>query len=285
MDPASAMISITYPAPAKINWFLHITGRLDNGYHQLQTVFQFLTLSDHLTFKFTDDANQLNIEQNATDNIEDNLIYKAAQLLLPYRAIQAGCDIRCDKRIPIGGGLGGGSSNAATTLLALNKHWNCGLSTDELAAMGLKLGADVPVFIHGHSAWAEGIGEQLTPVTLLEKHYIVVFPKIHVSTVQIFNDKDLTRDTKPLKICTPEFKAVRNDCEPVVFRHYPKVKQAFQWLSQFADARMTGTGACIFAPVDCQAKAEFIANVAPDDYEVFITQGKNRSPLLDRIMA
>lgn len=278
---------LTLPAPAKLNLFLHITGRRPDGYHELQTVFQMLDFGDSLEFTRTKSGNITLTPELTGVNIEDNLIYKAAKLLEPFRTETLGIDIRIDKKLPMGGGLGGGSSNAATTLLALNKLWNCELSSDRLATLGLALGADVPVFVHGFTAFAEGIGEQLTPVQTPENWYVILCPETHVSTAQIFSNELLTRDTPKMKIAPAlEGQALdgfRNDCEPLVTQLYPPIQEAIKWLSKYGPARLTGTGACCFCRVESETKARQVLNSASSKFKGFIAKGVQLSPALKRL--
>ena len=194
-----------------------------------------------------------------------------------------GAEITVDKKLPIGGGLGGGSSDAATTLVALNKLWQLGLDSEQLAQIGVELGADIPVFVHGRAAWAEGIGEELTPVNPIEPYYLIVQPDCHVSTTEIFNSADLTRNTPPITIRDSLTGVEHNDCEPVVCKLYPKVAEALDWLGQYADTRMTGSGACVFAAFEDKKQAEAILKKSPQDWQGFVARGQNRSPLLERL--
>lgn len=267
-----------YLSPAKLNLFLHIIGQRADGYHLLQTVFQLLDYYDELTFTLRDDQ-QINLTCNINEiNNENNLVLRAAHLLKQ----QQGVDIHLHKNIPMGGGLGGGSSNAATTLIALNHLWQLQLSTQELLALGLKLGADVPVFIQGQSAWAEGIGEVLVPIELPERWFVVLAPPVLVSTPKLFSDNELTRNTSPIKI--QEFlegAETQNDCEVVCSKRYPEVAAALTWLNQFAPARLTGTGGCVFAAVKNEQTAKQIAEQIPKPFTGFYAKGINCSPLLE----
>lgn len=257
--------SLTLPAPAKLNLFLHITGRREDGYHLLQTVFQLLDYGDELSFHLRDDDRILlhcDTPELATD---DNLVLRAARLLCEHSDSCQGVDIELIKRIPAGAGLGGGSSDAATTLIALNHLWQCGLSQEQLQSLGLSLGADVPVFVNGCSAWAEGVGEHLTPVDLPSIYYLVLTPACHVSTARIFSHQQLTRDTKAIKMAAFLAGQSRNDCELLVRQLYPEVDAAIQWLSQFAPARMTGTGSSVFASFDDEAAARAVLAKLPTD--------------------
>ncbi len=269
-----------WPAPAKLNLFLHITGRRDDGYHLLQTAFQFVDYGDQLQFEITDDACITRISELDGVASDDDLVVKAAKLLQKYTHSPLGCHIQLDKRLPMGGGLGGGSSNAATTLVALNKLWQTQLTQQELAQLGLQLGADVPIFIFGQSAWAEGIGEKLTPITVPEPWYLIIAPPVHVETGKIFSASQLTRDQHPIRIRDLwDGERVTNVCEPVVTALYPEVGEALKWLSQFRKARMTGTGACIFAAFDTQSAADEVASQAPAKWRLIVTRGRNKSPL------
>ena len=277
--------SLRLPAPAKLNLMLHITGRRPDGYHDLQTIFQFLDMSDDLLFSLRPD-DQLTLSPGI-DGVptESNLIIRAARLLqIRYRQQFPllpcpGADIHLDKRLPMGGGLGGGSSDAATTLLALNQLWQLHLSLDELAAMGLQLGADVPVFVRGTAAFAEGVGEQLTPLPeLAEPWYLVICPPAHVETARIFKHELLTRDTPVISIRTALEHGGNNDCQPIVSMLYPEVAKALTDLQQFGHARMTGTGACVFASFLSEAEAISAFEQISAEHSAFVAKGVNRSP-------
>lgn len=268
-----------WPAPAKINLFLHITGQRDDGYHLLQTAFQFLDYGDVLQFGVHDNPSiSLSTAIDGVDD-EDNLIIRAARALQASANIQQGVNITIEKRLPIGGGLGGGSSNAATTLLALNQLWQCHLSKTELAQLGLTLGADVPIFLHGEAAWAEGVGEQLSPISPPEPWYAVIAPDCHVSTAEVFSSQELTRDCEPITISRFLSGEGRNICEDVVTKLYPQVSEALSWLGQYGKARMTGTGACIFASFDSRAQAQQVITAMPAHWQGFVAKGCNCSPL------
>ena len=273
-----------WPAPAKLNLFLHVTGRRADGYHELQTVFQFLDMGDVLWFDVTSGGGiELECSLPAIP-AGQNLIVRAARRLSDHSGCHQGARIRVDKRLPVGGGLGGGSSDAATTLVALNSLWGLGLDDDELARLGLQLGADVPVFVHGAAAWAEGVGEKLTPLPeLAEPWYLVVYPEVSVSTAEIFSDSQLTRNAHPLKIPAFIAGAGVNHLEPVVVRRYPEVGKALNWLSKNQPARMTGSGACVFAPCKDRHQAESILKQLPVPWTGFVARGCNRSPLLERL--
>jgi 4-diphosphocytidyl-2-C-methyl-D-erythritol kinase len=286
-DFSSASI-LTLPAPAKLNLFLHITGRRPDGYHLLQTVFQLLDYGDELRFCLRDD-DQIRLHcDNPELSGEDNLVLRAARLLREHCECNQGVDIELVKRIPAGAGLGGGSSDAATTLVALNQLWHCALTREQLAAMGLSLGADVPVFVHARSAWAEGVGEYLTPVLLPAIYYLVLTPACHVSTSVIFSHQELTRDTRAIKMAAFLEGQSRNDCEMLVRTLYPEVNAALEWLSQFAPARMTGTGSSVFAGFQDEASARAVLAKLPSNSQGplknisgFVAKAVNRSALAD----
>jgi len=270
---------IRWPAPAKLNLFLHITGRRADGYHELQTAFQFLDYGDELQFEVTDNP-ELKLKQPVAGVAdEDNLILRAAKLLQSHSGCDKGAIIHIDKKLPMGGGLGGGSSNAATTLVALNYLWQAAVSESELAQLGLELGADVPIFIAGFAAWAEGVGEKLTPISPAEPWYVVVKPDCHVSTAEIFSAMELTRDCEPITISRFLSGEGRNVCEEVVKKRYPAVANALNWLAQYASPRMTGTGACLFADFDNQQQAQQVVENLPSNWQGFVAKGSNRSPL------
>lgn len=267
-------------SPAKLNLFLHITGRRADGYHNLQTLFQLLDYGDTLRFSLRND-NQLTLTPPlAGVAFEDNLIIKAARLLEPYKNSQAGVDIHLEKRLPMGGGIGGGSSNAATTLVALNHLWQCGLDKAQLQTFGLQLGADVPVFVGAQTAWAEGVGEALQPIELPEQWFLIVQPDCHVSTAQIFSHKDLTRDTPAIKVAAFLEQGGKNDCQALVRTLYSQVDEALNWLEKFTHhAQMTGTGACIFAPFSSVDEAQKVQAQLPKHLSGFVAKGVNQSPL------
>lgn len=272
-----------WPAPAKLNLFLHITGRRADGYHQLQTVFQFLDMGDELRFVPRADGEIHRHGELAGVPAEQDLCVRAARLLQQEAACKLGADIHLHKRLPMGGGLGGGSSDAATTLLVLNRLWGLDLPLAQLAQLGLQLGADVPVFVHGHAAWAEGVGEQLTPVDLPEPWYLVLAPAVHVSTAELFADPQLTRDAQPLKIRDFLAGTGGNVFEALVRKRYPPVDEALTWLGQFAKARLTGTGACVFAAFETEAEARAVAEQAQARWTVLLAAGRNCSPLHDAL--
>ena len=267
-----------WPAPAKLNLFLHITGRRPDGYHELQTLFQLIDLCDSVAVTVRDDGRIERPEGPADVPPESDLVVRAARALQAASGTHLGATLRVLKRIPMGGGLGGGSSDAATTLLALDALWGCRLGSDELARLGLPLGADVPVFVRGFSSWAEGVGERLTPVTLPERWYVIIHPGVAVSTRDVFQSSELTRNS-PLITIRAFFEAGgRNDCEPVVRARCPEVAAALDWLSRYAPARLTGTGSCIFASCATAIEAERIAARVPDEWTSFVARGVDVSP-------
>jgi 4-diphosphocytidyl-2-C-methyl-D-erythritol kinase len=268
-----------WPAPAKLNLFLHVTGRRADGYHDLQTVFQLIDLADDIQIRVRCDGV---IERPSGPEgvaAEADLVVRAARALQRATGTKLGADLSLTKRIPLGGGLGGGSSDAATVLVALNKIWNCGLNENDLAAIGLQLGADVPVFVRGRSAWAEGRGERLTPMDLPERWFALVHPKVHVPTAAVFQAPELTRNSPPITMGGFLQSGVRNDFEPVVRRHYPEVAHALDWLGHFAPARLTGTGSCIFASCASQNEAQDIVTRVPAPWRGWVARGMNVSPL------
>lgn len=271
--------SLHWPAPAKLNLFLHITGRRDDGYHSLQTVFQLLDVGDRLSFEVTDDPAVTRVNDIAGVLEEDDLVVRAARLLQTHCHCVKGVRIRLDKQLPMGGGLGGGSSDAATTLVALNQLWRLGLSQPTLMELALKIGADVPLFVYGHSAWAEGIGEQLEAVELGERHYLVITPDCHISSAELFASPELTRNCPPITIAGFFRGAGVNVFESVVARHYPAVLEALAWLSDYGKPRMTGTGASVFAAFDEAAMARQVLSKVPGKWRAFVAKGVDVSPL------
>jgi 4-diphosphocytidyl-2-C-methyl-D-erythritol kinase len=281
----------SWPAPAKLNLMLHITGQRKDGYHELQTVFQFIDFTDTLEFKRRSDGQIIRHCEDFDVAEEEDIIIRAASLLHerylqtdPSVDDKAGVDIYLTKKIPMGAGLGGGSSDAATTLIALNELWGMQLSVEELAEIGLALGADVPVFVHGFAAFAEGVGEKLSPISLQEKWYLVLVPPVHVSTKQVFLNEDLTRDCSAIKLCDLSRHEWRNVCTPVVIKNYPMVSQAFDIIGKYSKAKMSGTGASVFAGFDTRAQAEEILQKISSNHEVegwlsFVAKGLNQSPL------
>ncbi|RCX04008.1 MULTISPECIES: 4-(cytidine 5'-diphospho)-2-C-methyl-D-erythritol kinase [Kosakonia] len=279
----------TWPAPAKLNLFLYITGQRADGYHTLQTLFQFLDYGDTLSIEPRRDGEirLLTPVEGVPD--EENLIVRAARLLM-QRAAQSGrlpagsgAEIAIDKRLPMGGGLGGGSSNAATVLVALNHLWGCKLSVDELAELGLRLGADVPVFVRGHAAFAEGVGEILTPVNPPEKWYLVAHPGVSIPTPVIFKDPELPRNTPQRSIDTLLKCEFGNDCEVIARKRFREVDAALSWLLEYAPSRLTGTGACVFSEFDTESAARQVLEQAPEWLHGFVARGVNLSPLAQTI--
>ncbi|EIB99060.1 MULTISPECIES: 4-(cytidine 5'-diphospho)-2-C-methyl-D-erythritol kinase [Pantoea] len=274
-----------WPAPAKLNLFLYITGRRPDGYHNLQTLFQFLDYGDELQIHADQSGRIQLLTPLAGVADEDNLIVRAANLL-KQAALQsnrlsasAGAQIAIEKRLPMGGGIGGGSSDAATVLVALNHLWQTGFSTEELAAMGVTLGADVPVFVHGFAAFAQGVGEELQPADPAEKWYLVAHPGVHISTPVVFGDPDLTRDTPARSLSTLLASPFANDCEAVVRKRFREVDELVSWLLEYAPSRLTGTGACVFAEFDTESAARQVLELAPNGVRGFVARGVNVSPL------
>ena len=274
-----------WPAPAKLNLFLHILGRRPDGYHELQTCFQFVDLCDEISIEVRTDAVIRRVVEIPNLPAEADLCIRAARALQEASGATLGADIGLSKRIPVGGGLGGGSSDAATCLLALNRLWGIHWPTEKLAALGLKLGADVPVFVHGRVAWAEGVGERLTPLypplAPAEANYLILKPNVFVSTAAVFQDPELTRNSAPITIHGFLASGGRNDCLGVVRRRYPEVAHALDWLSVFGSARLTGTGACVFLACENLDLAQEIRRKVPPEFESFLARGLNDSPLLE----
>lgn len=274
-----------WPSPAKLNLFLYITGQRADGYHELQTLFQFLDYGDTLTIEPRHDGQLRLLTPLAGVPDEENLIIRAARLLMKTAAgtqrLPPGCgaDISIEKRLPMGGGLGGGSSNAATVLVALNHLWRCGLTEDELAAIGLTLGADVPVFVRGHAAFAEGVGEKLTAIDVAEKWYLVIHPGVSIPTPVIFKDPELPRNTPKRSIDTLLKCEFSNDCEVIARKRFRKVDEVLSWLLEYAPSRLTGTGACVFAEFDTELAARRVLEQAPEWFNGFVAKGVNLSPL------
>lgn len=271
--------TLSLPAPAKLNLFLHITGRRADGYHTLQTLFQFLDHGDTLHFNLRSDGELKLLTDLPGVDAEDNLIMRAARMLKQTSGTTLGADIQLDKVLPMGGGIGGGSSDAATTLLGLNHLWQTGLSIDQLAEIGITLGADVPVFVRGHAAWAEGVGEQLTPVELAEPWFLVVAPDCHVSTAEIFSDERLTRNTSPITLAAFVEGGGRNDCLPVVTTRYPEIRNTLILLNKYCEAKMTGTGSCLFGAFPNEREADKVRARLPATLRSFVARGCNVSPL------
>jgi len=276
-----------WPAPAKLNLFLHILGRRPDGYHQLQSCFQFVDLQDEITIRIREDGTIRRVSDVASVSEEADLCLRAARALKAASGCALGADIGLVKKIPIGGGLGGGSSDAATCLVALNQLWGLNLPQDRLAAIGLKLGADVPVFVYGRVAWAEGVGECLTfltpPLAPSESNYLILKPNVFVPTAAVFQDPELTRNSPPITIHGFLASGGRNDCLSVVRRRYPEVAQALDWLSSYGSARLTGTGACVFLACETLQRGREIMREKPPGCEAYVVRGLNDSPLLKRL--
>ncbi len=273
-----------WPAPAKLNLMLRITGQRDDGYHLLQTVFQMTDLCDWLTFYPQQDG-VVSLESPIPGVPEEtDLTVRAAKLLQQETGCKQGVSIAVEKNLPMGGGIGGGSSDAATTLLVLNQLWGLNLSEQRLMQLGLQLGADVPVFVFGHAAWAEGVGEQLEKIEPAENWVVLIKPDCHVDTKEIFSDKNLTRDSKSITIADFIAGQHQNDCLDVVSKKYQPVRKALHELSVFAEARLTGTGACVFAEFDSKESAEKAYKALSSEWRVYLTKGLNRSMLKDRLI-
>jgi len=276
-----------FPSPAKLNLFLHITGKRDDGYHNLQSIFQFLDHGDTISIS-PNSSGEITLLTPVTGvSKEDNLIYKAAKLIAYYVDESLGAEIKVDKKLPMGGGLGGGSSNAATTLLALNALWQANLSIDKLAELGLSLGADVPVFVRGNAAFAEGVGELLTPVEPTEYWYLVTKPNVSISTASVFQSPDLPRNSTPIQLQDIDMSETiieqHNDCQTMVIKHYPEVAKLLSWLVEYAPSQMTGTGACIFSRFNSEKEARNIQSQLADNIESFVAKGLNKSPVFEAI--
>ncbi|USD64644.1 4-(cytidine 5'-diphospho)-2-C-methyl-D-erythritol kinase [Vibrio sp. SCSIO 43136] len=272
-----------WPSPAKLNLFLYITGRRDNGYHDLQTLFQFIDYGDELHIQ-ANHSGEITLSP-AIEGVplEDNLIWKAATALQQKTNCPLGAHIELDKVLPMGGGIGGGSSNAASTLVALNFLWQTHLSDDELAEIGLKLGADVPVFVRGFAAFAEGVGEKLIEATPKMPWFLVVRPDVAISTQEIFTHPQLTRNTPKRELTTLLSLPYENDCEKIVRNLYPEVDKQLSWLLQYAPSRLTGTGSCVFAEFSSKNEADSVLSQLPDDTQAFVAEGVNLSPLKQRL--
>lgn len=279
------MAVLTLPAVAKLNLFLHIIGQRDDGYHRLETLFQFIDYGDTLTFTPQPERTLTFTCSQAQFATADNLVLQAARLLQHrFPTHWRGVHVHLDKRLPAGGGLGGGSSDAATTLLALRHLWQLPLSTAELATLGLSLGADIPVFIHGRAAFATGIGEILTPATPPCPWYLVVHPGVTVATPTVFKHPDLPRQTPPLQDWTQwQWETTRNDCEQLVSQLHPEVANALAWLLEYASPRLTGTGACVFARFDSEEPAQQALQALPEKWQGFVAQGLNENPVCQHL--
>lgn len=280
-EPGTAL---RFPSPAKLNLFLYINSKLPNGYHELQTLFQFLDFGDWLEIAVREEDGQILLTPALPHlKTEDNLIYRAAKLLQEKAHIKQGAHIHLDKILPMGGGVGGGSSNAATALVALNTLWQANLSLDELAELGLTLGADVPIFVHGHAAFAEGVGEKIQYCYPPEKWFVVLKPQSAVSTAEIFKDSALPRNTPKRPLETLLRLPYENDCQKIVLNHYSDIEKALNWLLQYAPARLTGTGACVFAEFENEADAQACFQQKPPELFGFVAKGLNVSPLHQRL--
>ena len=273
-----------WPAPAKLNLMLHVVGRRPDGYHELQTVFQLIDLMDAIDISVREDGMIFRPSGPAGVPEDQDLVVRAARALKAATGSRLGANISVTKRIPLGGGLGGGSSDAATTLVGLNHMWRTGLTSAQLAAIGASLGADVPVFVAGRSAWAEGIGEILTPVQLgKDSWYLVIFPGVLVPTASVFQAPELTRNSPPTTMRGFLETGGRNDCETVVRARFPAVGEALDWLGRLAPARLTGTGSCVFAKFSRAADAERVAARVPDTWRAWVARGLDESPLLEQL--
>ncbi len=279
------MSAAPWPAPAKLNLFLHVTGRRADGYHEIQTAFQLVDLADALYFAPRTDGEIRRAAGPGGIPAEQDLCVKAAYSLRSEAGRPLGVDIRLVKRIPVLGGLGGGSSDAATTLIALNEIWGLHLPVGALARIGLRLGADVPLFVHGRSAWGEGVGERLTPLELPERHFAIVFPGVGIPTAEVFQAPELTRKTPETTIRGFLTAGGRNDCEPVVTGRSPEVRRALAWLGERGEARMTGTGSCVFAAFSDRGSAQAALDGLPPEWSGFVARGLDRSPLQERLAA
>ena len=272
---------VVAPAPAKLNLFLHVTGRRADGYHLLETLFRFIDCADTLRLRLREDAVVVRTDPLPGVAPEQDLCMRAARLLQAEAGVARGVEIGLDKRIPMGGGLGGGSSDAATVLVALNRLWQLGWPRQRLQALALRLGADVPVFVFGRSAFGSGIGEHLQPVELPAAWYLVLVPAAPVSTASVFADAELTRNSDPIKIRRFSAGPGRNDLEPVVCRRHPEVARHLAWLRQHGPAGVTGSGGCVFAAFSSQAQAQRIHRALPPDMHGFVARGIDRHPLVD----
>lgn len=279
------MSDAPWPAPAKLNLFLHVLGRRPDGYHELQTVFQLIDLADELEVGVREDGRILRHGGPAGVPAEQDLVVRAARRLQAASGTRLGADLRVVKRIPLGGGLGGGSSDAATALVALDALWGTDLGEEALARLGLSLGADVPVFVHGRNAWAEGVGERLAPVELPQRWFAVIRPPVAVSTATVFQAAELTRNSPRITIRGFLEAGGRNDCEAVVVARHPEVRQALERLGRFAPARLTGTGSCVFAAFGAESEARAAVAGLPEGWQGFAVRGLARSPLLGRLEA
>ena len=274
-------MSHAYPAPAKLNLFLHVVGRRDDGYHLLQSVFRLIDRADTVHLELSDDGQVVRVGDLPGVAEDDDLTVRAARLLQAHAPEGAGVRIRLEKVLPMGGGLGGGSSDAATVLLALNRLWRVNLPRQKLQQLALQLGADVPVFIYGQTAFAEGVGEVLSPVSVPPAWYVVLMPPVQVPTAAIFAAPELTRNTSAIKMARFSAGMGRNDLQPVVASRYPEVARSLEWLAQFGAARMTGSGACVFAAFETEEAAWDVLRQLPETMQGFVAQGLDRHPLIE----
>jgi len=274
-----------WPAPAKLNLLLRVLGQRPDGYHRLQTVFQFISREDRLFFEIRGDGRIARVSELAGVPENTDLVVRAARLLQMRTGCRLGANISLEKFLPMGGGLGGGSSDAATTLVALNRIWGTGLHERELMELGLTLGADVPVFVYGRAAWGEGVGEDLTPLELPKPWYLVLVPPCEVSTRAVFSDEELTRDSVPIKMSDFVAGGGRNDCLEVVRRRYPEVAGALDSLASVGSPQLTGTGACVFCAFTSAEQARAACAAVPTRFSAFVARGMNRSPLLQTAQA
>lgn len=277
------MQSTQWPSPAKLNLFVHVTGRRADGYHEIQTLFQLLDFGDSLEISVREDGEIRRPLGAEGVPEEDDLAVRAARRLQAETGTRLGADIRVTKRTPMEAGLGGGSSNAATALVALNHLWETGLDEERLGRIGLELGADVPAFVGGRTAWGEGVGEKLTPVDVPESLYLTVCPPVSVSTAEIYRAPELTRDATPIKITDFLSGATRNDFEPVVAARHPEIAEVLRWLACFGEARLTGTGAAVFVPMQDREAAEQALDELPERWFGVVARGCSRSPLHDAL--
>jgi 4-diphosphocytidyl-2-C-methyl-D-erythritol kinase len=275
---------LSLPCPAKLNLFLYITGRRPDGYHNLQTLFQLLDYGDELGISVNDSGRIRLTPEFPTIPVEQNLVYRAAALLQRTTGCPQGADLHLTKRLPMGGGIGGGSSDAATALVGLNHLWRTGLDENQLAELGRQLGADVPVFVRGKTAWAEGVGEQLTPMELPSRWFVVLAPDCSISTREIFASEGLTRDSIGITVRAFLEEGGKNDCQKLVEKRFPQVKDAVDWLGRFGPAQMTGTGACVFAPFATETEARGVFAKRPAQLNGFVARGVNESPLHQRLL-
>lgn len=284
-DTTRDMAGRFWPAPAKLNLFLHVTGRRTDGYHELQTLFQILDWGDELGFEINHSGHVGRLGEIAGLPEQDDICVRAAHLLKHRCGVRQGVRITLNKRVPMGAGLGGGSSDAATVLSVLNQLWSCGLTRHQLAELGLELGADVPVFVNGHSAWAEGRGEKLQAVTLGRRHYVLVFPDVAISTAEIFRHPSLRRDSEPVRLSPDRLGPGRNDCEPVVLQLFPELGRLVEDLSAWGEPHMSGTGSTFFLSFDTKKNAIEAASELECRYNVRPVSGVDRSDLLKSLSA